>query len=175
MTEAAQAVDGQVGGEQVHLADRAQVETERVEARLDRQVDLRLLAGWAVGGRPLAVGTPFALAPSAATTSTPLLDQVRVKVAHLLLGDLDLLEARCDLLEGQIAALAALGDQRAQLLDLEERRFGRLRQKGYPFVFLSQPSLLSDACRTGAGPAALRLPAAIRLSRPRRAPRGAEP
>ena len=49
-----------------------------------------------------------------------------MQLAHLLLGHLDLLEARGDLLERQEAALLAVGDETAQLLDLEERRLGLL-------------------------------------------------
>ena len=134
-----------VGGEQVDAADRAQVEPQRVEARLDREVDLGLLR------------RVLALAPASArpcrrrrdgrrsdTISTPLSSEVRVQVAHLLLGDLDLLEAGGDLLERQIAPLAALGDQRAQLLDLEERRLGCPR----PAVTLLLPRLLRSTPRS---------------------------
>ena len=80
------------------------------------------LAGWPSGGdgRGLhAVGGHHV---------DPVLHEVRVQVADLLLGHLDLLETPGDLLEGQVAALLALGDQRAQLLDLEERRLGLLGQ-----------------------------------------------
>ena len=41
---------------------------------------------------------------------------------HLLLRDLDLLETRGDLLEGQEATFLALGDERAELLQLDDRR-----------------------------------------------------
>ena len=51
----------------------------------------------------------------------PVLVQVGVQLLDLLLGDLDLLEARRDLLEGQEAALLALGDQRPQLIELRDR------------------------------------------------------
>ena len=80
------------------------------------------LAGWPSGGdgRGLdAVGGHHVHA---------VLHEVRVQVADLLLGDLDLVETAGDLLEREIAALLALGDQRAQLLDLEERRLGLLGQ-----------------------------------------------
>jgi len=43
-----------------------------------------------------------------------------MQLLDLLLGDLDLLEARGDLLEGQISALGSLGDQRTQLLQLRD-------------------------------------------------------
>ena len=48
-----------LGGQQVHAADRAQVQPQRVEARLDREVDLRLLGRLPAGRRScarLAVG-----------------------------------------------------------------------------------------------------------------------
>ena len=51
-----------VGREQVHAADRAQVEAQRVEARLDRQVDLGLL------GNVRRLGGGFS-APSARASS----------------------------------------------------------------------------------------------------------
>ena len=59
-----------LGGQQLDLADRAQVEAQRVEARLDRQVELRRLRLRPVGGRlvGLLVG---ASTPSAAITSMP--------------------------------------------------------------------------------------------------------
>jgi hypothetical protein len=44
------------------------------------------------------------------------LDQVPVKVPDLLLGHLDLFQCRGNLLEGQVAALPALGDQGAELV-----------------------------------------------------------
>ena len=50
-----------------------------------------------------------------------MLDQVRVQSRDLFLGDLDLLEGGRDLLEGQVAALAAKADQTPQLLDLQDR------------------------------------------------------
>ena len=45
------------------------------------------------------------------------LDQVRVQLRNLLLGDLHLLERRADLLVGEVAPLAAQGDQADELLD----------------------------------------------------------
>ena len=58
----------------------------------------------------------------------PVLDQVRVQLLHLLLGHVDLFEAARDLLEGQIAPLASLREQVAQLLDIPEGRVGLLGQ-----------------------------------------------
>jgi hypothetical protein len=54
------------------------------------------------------------------------LDQVRVELGDLLLGDLDLLQCGGDLLEGQVSALPAQGDQPAKLLDLRDRAVPRI-------------------------------------------------
>src|SRR5204862_1366840 len=51
--------------------------------------------------------------------------QIRMELSHLFLGDLDLLEALRDLLEGQEAALLALADKGSKLLDLSDRSFIR--------------------------------------------------
>jgi hypothetical protein len=50
------------------------------------------------------------------------LDQVRVQLLDLLLGDVDLLERGGDLLEGQIALVTTEGDQPPQFLRIGERR-----------------------------------------------------
>ena len=108
---------------------------------------------------------PSGAAPSANSAGRPSADddldaaveQMGVQVAHLLLGDLDLLEAGGDLLEGQEAALLAVGDQAAQLLDLEERRLGLLGQQCYAFVFSVNPSLLQRRCPRSRGLAVARL------------------
>ena len=60
--------------------------------------------------------------PSADTTSMPFSTRWRVERLHLLLRDVDLLEARGDLLVRQEPALLALGDEVAQLVELRERR-----------------------------------------------------
>ena len=106
-----------VGGEQVDAADRAQVEAQRVEARLDSQVELGLLRlPRLVALLRLLVGGEAVLGDDV----DAVLDQVGVEVLHLLLGDLDLLERPGDLLEGQVAALAALGDERPKLVRVLE-------------------------------------------------------
>ena len=100
----------------VDPADRAQVEAQRVEARLDREVDLgllarrrpRLAASPAVAWRLLVRRGPAVRRP---ITSMPCSTRWACSSLHLLLGDLDLLEACGDLLEGQVAALLALGDE----------------------------------------------------------------
>ena len=105
-------------GQQLDPADRAQVEAQRVEARLDRQVELGLLRLPRLARLlRLLVGGDAVLGDHV----DAVLDQVGVQVADLLLGDLDLLERGGDLLEGQVAALAPLGDQRAQLLGVRKR------------------------------------------------------
>ena len=65
------------------------------------------------GGRGLAVG---------AHDVDPLALEEGVELDDLLLGDLDLLQAGGDLLEGQETALLAFGDEGAQLVDLRDRR-----------------------------------------------------
>jgi hypothetical protein len=48
-----------------------------------------------------------------------------VQLLHLFLGDLDLLERRGDLVEGQEAALLPVRDQAAQLVELVDRSLVR--------------------------------------------------
>jgi hypothetical protein len=92
------------GGEQLHLADRAQVEAQRVKARLDRQVEVVLLG---LAALLLLVGAD----PVLGDHVDAMLDQVAVQAGDLLLGDLGLFERQGDLLEGEIAALAAPGGE----------------------------------------------------------------
>jgi hypothetical protein len=51
---------------------------------------------------------------------------VNVQAAHVLLGDLDLLQRRGDLLEREVAAFAAEAEEPAQLLRLGERLLSRI-------------------------------------------------
>ena len=109
--------------------DRAQVQPQRVEARLDRQVELDGLLARA--RRPVGVGRRRAAPrrcrlrarqpPVGLDDLDPLLVEVGVQLLDLLLGDLDLLEACGDLLEGQKAALLPLRDQPAELIELRDR------------------------------------------------------
>src|SRR5918996_3158150 len=138
-----------VSGQQVDASDRAQVEPQRVQAGLDRQVDLRLL-----GGRLRAVAGDLdqARGPVLARDYVDaVLLQVGMELGHLLLGDLDLLEGRRDLLEGQKAALLAFGDQPPDLFDVEELRLARLRQKRYSVMLVRQPLAPSKRSRQPPG------------------------
>jgi hypothetical protein len=75
-----------LGVEQLDPPDRAQIEPQRVEARLDREIELGLLRSAGLRLR-LLVGGDAVLGEDV----DPVLDQVGVEVANLLLGDLDLL------------------------------------------------------------------------------------
>ena len=109
-----------LGGEQLDLADRAQVQPQRVEARLDRQVELR--SPRLARARPPGAAT----LPSAAGSThqlgrdqlDSLIDQMRVELAQLLVGELELLEARGELFLRQEAPLLALRKKLPQLLEL---------------------------------------------------------
>src|SRR4051794_22512289 len=120
-----------VGGQQLHAADRPQVEAQRVERGLDREVALRLarrvsslslgpaprrLEASAFGGREPAVRAddvdPLALEPG-------------MQLCDLLLRDLHLFQRGGDLLEGQEPALLAFGDERTELVDLRDGRVAR--------------------------------------------------
>ncbi len=105
-----------LGRQQLHPADRAQVEAQRVQARLDGEVELGLLR------RPIPLRLLVGGQPVLADDVDPLLDQVRVQALHLLLGDLHLLERGGDLLERQVALLLALGNERLQLLGVRRTR-----------------------------------------------------
>jgi hypothetical protein len=129
--------DLEVGGEQRDAPDRAQVQPQRVQRRLHGQVELGLLRriGVAAGGSLLArlggrldAGTlrRQELAVGADDVDA-LLGEVVVQFLDLLLGDLDLLESRGDLVEGQAAALLTVGDEAAKLVELVDR--GLIRQQ----------------------------------------------
>ena len=155
-----------LGGEQLDAADRAQVEAQRVQARLDREVDLRLARG--VGRLRLL---PASCRLEAATFRRgrlairaddvdPLALQVRVQLRDLLLGDLHLFQRGGDLLERQEASFLAFGDERTKLVDLRDRRVARQQCIGLccqTLIFrdecLSNPLLLLHA--TAGAPAFL--------------------
>ena len=139
-------------GEQLDPPDRAQVETQRVEARLDRQVDLGLLRRGLRGLGPVAVARHRRQAAGRTLAVRDDLDagveQVRAELHDLLLRHLDLLEACRDLLERQIAPLATLDRQRAQLLDVEDARLGRFLEQYHCLVLIPQPLAPSDCVAT---------------------------
>ena len=151
-----------LGREQLHAADRAQVEPQRVQARLDREVDL----GLARRVRALLARLLGALEAAALADRRPavladhvdaLVLQVRVELGDLLLGDLDLLQRGGDLREGEEALLLALRDQWTELFDL---RYGDLlRQQNFRFGAQLPRSLSrKPAGPSGAGPACCFLP-----------------
>jgi GTP cyclohydrolase I/GTP cyclohydrolase-4 len=128
-----------LGGQQRHAPDRPQVEPQRVQAGLDREVDLRLLGRRGRAGRGRLAGLGGGLdarglrrrgAAVRADDVDALLVEVRVQLGELLLRDLDLLERRRDLLEGQEPPVLALADERAQLLQLVDRRLVREQRFG---------------------------------------------
>ena len=112
-------------GEQLHAPDRAQVQPQGVQARLDREVDL---------GLPRRVGVllPAGLGPLEAAALADrgppvvgddvdaLLLQVRMELGDLLLRDLDLLQRGGDLREGQDASVLAFRYERAKFIDLRD-------------------------------------------------------
>ncbi len=77
-----------LGGQQRDAADGAQVEAQRVERGLDREVELRPL----VGGRRIRRGIAGALEHVDAV-----IEEIRMQVFDLLLRDLDLFEHGGDL------------------------------------------------------------------------------
>ena len=90
--DATSQLDLAVGREQLHLADRAQVEPQRIQAGLDREVDLGLLRVRRILRRPrlgLRVGHGLAFGRD---DLDPLVQQIRVQLRDLLLGDLHLFQ-----------------------------------------------------------------------------------
>src|SRR6185437_4507103 len=113
-----------VGGEQRDLADLAQVEPERVEARLDGQVELgRLLA---VEGRILLRRLPRL----GVQELDVVVQQVGVEVLQLFLRELDFLQRGRNLVEREVALLVSFLDQGLELFDLRKRDIDR--QHGPP-------------------------------------------
>src|SRR5262249_49845089 len=131
-----------VGGQQIDGADRAEIETERVETRLDGQVEL-LLAALPVR----ALLSPLVLLVGRDTVRgdhvDPLLHQMAVKLRDLLLGHPHLFEGRRDLLECQIPPFRPLRNQSTQLFALPEGMIvGRngLANRRHLLSFLPAPS-----------------------------------
>ena len=101
--------------EERHLADLAQVEPQRVERRLDGEVELRRGLVF-IGGRRLLVRERLVL--DAFDQLDRVVDQVRVEVLDLLLRELDVVEPGHDLVVREETALETLLDEALELLDL---------------------------------------------------------
>ena len=144
-----------LGVEQVDATDRAQVKPQRVEARLDGEIDLGPLAllgarlGRVRGGRLdrawLRSRRPTVLLLHDVDS---LLVEIRVQLLELLLCHLDLFQVRSDLIEGQKAAIVPFGDQRAQLFDLADRSLIAQQNR----CFIAHWPLSSLDVRTSGGP-----------------------
>jgi hypothetical protein len=106
-----------VGGQQRHLADLAQVEPQRVERGLDGEVELRALLLFGEGGllvrRMLVVLSLHQL--------DGVVDQVRVEVFDLLLGELDFLEPGDDLVVGKEPFLESVLNELVELFYVRKR------------------------------------------------------
>ena len=115
-------------GEQLHAADRPQVEAQRVKRRLDREVDLRLarrvgrLGFLPARGRLEAATLGRRELPVRTDDVDALAFQVGVQLGDLLLRDLHLFQRGGDLLERQEAALLTFGNERTELVDLRDGR-----------------------------------------------------
>jgi hypothetical protein len=104
-----------------HLADLTEVEAERVERGLDRQIELRRgrLRLVLAGQRRLLVRRALVLLPL--DELDPVVDEVGVEVLDLLLGELDLLEPGDDLVVGEEPLLDAVLNELLQLFDVRQR------------------------------------------------------
>ena len=106
-----------IGGQERDLPDLAQVEAQRVERRLDREIELRLdlllLDRHGLRVREVLVLDAF-------VELDRVVDQVRVEVLDLLLRELDVVESRDDLVVREEPLLEPLLDQALELLDLGE-------------------------------------------------------
>ncbi len=107
-----------VGREERHLADLAEVETERVERRLDGEVEL--------GRRRHLLGRDDRLLVRQRLVLLPLdeldrvVDEVRREVLQLLFREIDVLERLDDLVVRQEPLFLALLDELVQLLDVRK-------------------------------------------------------
>src|SRR6266516_2444632 len=107
-------VDLLVGGQQGHRADFAQIEPQRVEGRLDGEVELRrlrVLFGLRLLVRRVLVGLPF-------HQLYAVVDQVGVEVLDLVFRELDVVQARRDLVVVEEALLETVLNELVQLLDV---------------------------------------------------------
>src|SRR5712691_7236257 len=105
-----------VGGQQRHLPDLAEIEAQRVERRLDAQVELRglLLLRLRLFVRRMLVRLAF-------DELDAVVDQVRVEVLDLIFGELDILEPRGDLVVVEEPFLETVLNELVQLFDVGER------------------------------------------------------
>jgi hypothetical protein len=112
-------VDLLVGREQRHLPDLAQVETQRVERRLDAEVELRPLLLFLRG--ELLVRRM--LVRLALQQLDPVVDQVGVEVFDLLLRQLDVVEPDRDLVICENALLETFLNEFLELFDFRKGDF----------------------------------------------------
>src|SRR6266540_3383755 len=108
-----------VGPQQRHLPDLAQVEAQRVERRLDRQVEVRRLLR-VIWERGLLVRRLLVLLPLNQLDRA--FEQVGVEVLDLLRLQLDVLKPGSDLVVGQKPLLETIRDEPLQFLGVETTR-----------------------------------------------------
>jgi hypothetical protein len=106
-----------VGRQERNLPDLAEVEAQRVERRLDREIELRLDL-LLLDGHRLCMREVLVL--DALVELDRVIDQIGVEVLDLLLGELDVVEPRHDLVVREEPLLEPLLDQALELLDLGE-------------------------------------------------------
>jgi hypothetical protein len=112
-------IDLLVGRQQRDLADLAQVEPQRVERRLDAQVELRALLFFRRG--ELLVRRM--LVRLALQQLDPVVDEVRIEIFDLLFRELDVFEPGRDLVVVENAFLETFLDEFLQLLDFRKGDF----------------------------------------------------
>ena len=108
-------IDLLVGGQQRHLADLAQVETQRVERRLDGQVELGRALDLFLDERLLV---RQALVLLAFHELDAVVDEVGREVFDLLLRELDFLDSLDDLVVGEEALLLTRRNQLLEFFDV---------------------------------------------------------
>jgi hypothetical protein len=124
-------VDLLVGGEKRDFADLAQVEAQRVQRRLDAEIELRAFLLFRCGllVRRMLVRLAFQQLDA-------VVDQIRVEVFDLLFGELDVLEPGCDLVVVENAFLQTFLNELLQLLDLRKGDFdGEQRRPTSRLIF----------------------------------------
>ena len=109
-----------VGRQERHLADLPEVEAERVERRLDREVELRRGRLLGRGDRPL-VRQRLVLLPLVQLDR--MIDQVCRELLELLLREIDVLEGLDDLVVREEPLLLPLLDELVELLDVRKGGF----------------------------------------------------